>query len=1049
MAEPTTRAAAFVAVLLLLPGLIGCIATGPSRAAPGNPWYLQTVATERQAIYDMAVGDVDPKSPGDELVVTGGGGIVDEYTRDTFQVKPIFVALKTQLGVAVGDVQSAYPGNEVVSVGQDYKVHVVHREASGARVAQTAWESVGSVNGVTIGEFNASHTGKEIAVAGDKALMAILTEDKTQPNGWSVNVMPVQYVPITNMMCYSADVLPEYPGDEVVVGSFSGDVYFAHRWANNMTWNITSIWRDDFAILGVSLGPSLVPSLTGSILYIAGFGGRLTMLNYNGTNWTNTTIFTEKKMNPLYTVVPYDIDPRYPGVELVVSGIASNVHIVRYSSGNWTEETVIDPSGQDRLKQLYDMKLGEFDSSHPGPELMMGGHLQDVLMLEYIEPSFDLVPMPSEQMAVSGHDATFWVSVTAIGYFTGEVALSADPGVTLSPSKARPGDLVKATVHTAPVPSERTITVNVTGRSLDLGTNRTVKLTVDALESTAKGFDLEVSPQVQYTTPGFTTAFVVRPTLINGWFGLLSYSLNTTMSLTSSHFDRTDSDLRDPAVASLTPSGRIGSGAYPVLLTVEGYPVDYKHFFRVTAVVVVVVDASGAKDFSLTSYPQEARGVPGSTLRFDLSLSPLTDFPDKVVLTVDGVPPGSTGSLAAKFVSLPTKVPFEFDLGQRTPESYHVMTFHASGGGKEHSYAVIVSVANASATGDFSLQVLPPTLMARPGGTANFLVRVTGQLAPTLTMVPGGPFQASISFGKDGNPEYRPMVVSIRSDASPGVYKGTVVGRTDWEHNATFTVIVSTEQQEPDLRLVSSDLLVSPGQEWPTFRLDAIVNRDIIVGKDLSYTAFGLTDDPPTYTSHTYNYSRDLSLPLPQLDQGTYLVLFVFYTPDNTYGRTLFGTVTMTSPVALLTMRVQHDAWTPREGASNGLRVTVVNSGVAPASYVTVELLMDGKTIGRQVISSVPAKGESAPVDFRWTADSGDHNITAIIFVYNSTTGGRVLAQPYTADLQIYPWSLKGPAISAALIFLVAAMLAYTVMSRSNTGAARMKRSRAKNDEEE
>jgi hypothetical protein len=1049
MAEAAARAATLVAVLLVLPGLIGGLATGPSRAAPGNPWYVQTVATERQAIYDMAVGDIDPKSPGDELVVTGGGGIVDEYARDTFSVKPIFVALKTQIGVAVGDVQSAYPGNEVVSVGQDYKVHVVHRETNGAWVAQTAWESVGSINGVTIGEFNASHPGKEIAVAGDKALMAILTEDKIQPTGWSVVVMPVQYVPITNMMCYSADVLSEYPGDEVMVGSFSGDVYFAHRWANNMTWNITSIWRDDYAILGVSLGPSLVPSLTGPILYIAGFGGRLTMLNYNGTNWTNTTIFMEKKMNPLYTVVPYDIDPRYPGVELIVSGIASNIHIVRYSGGNWTEETVIDPSGQDRLKQLYDMELGEFDSSHPGPELMMGGHLQDVLMLDYIEPTFDLVAMPSEQMAVSGHDAAFWISVKAIGYFTGDVVLSTDSGVTLSNSKARPGDLVKVTVHTASVPSERTISVNVTGRSLDLGTNRTVMLKVDALEGNAKGFDLEVSPQVQYTTPGFTISFVVRPVLINGWFGLLSYSLNTTMSLTSSHFDRTDSDLRDPAVASLTPSGRIGSGAYPVLLTVEGYPVDYKHFFRVTAVVVVVVNASGAKDFSLASYPQEARGVPGSTLGFDLSLSPISDFPDKVVLTVDGVPPGCTGTLTAQFLSLPTKVPFKLDLGKKTPESYYVMTFHASGGGKEHSYAVIVSVANVSATGDFALQVLPPTLMARPGGTVDFLVRVTGQLAPALTVVPGGPYQATISSGKDGNPEYRPMVVSIRSDAGPGVYKGTLVGRTDWEHNATFTLIISANLQEPDLRLVSSDLLVSPGQEWPTFRLDAVVNRELIVGKALRYTALGLGGDPPTYTSVAYNYSRNLSLPLPQLDKGTYLVLFVFYTPDNTYGKTLFGTVTMTSPVALLTMLVQHEAWTPRVGASNGLQVTVVNSGLSPARYITVEVLMDGKTIGRKVIPSVPAKGESAPVDFRWTADSGDHNITAIIFVDNSTTDGRVLAQPYTADLQIYPWSLKGPAISAALIFLVAAMLAYTVMSRSNAGAARTKRPRAKNDEEE
>jgi len=1048
MAEPSTKAAALIVVLLLLPGLIGSLATGPSRAAPGNPWYLQTVATERQAIYDMAVGDVDPNSPGDELVVTGGGGIVDEYTRDSFQVKPIFVALKTQLGVAVGDVMSEYPGNEVASVGQDYKVHVAHRDGNGAWAAQTVWTSVGSVNGVSIGEFNASHPGKEIAVAGDKALMAIITEDKTQPNGWSVVVMPVQYVPITNMMCYSADILPEYPGDEVVIGSFSGDVFFAHRWANNFTWNITSIWRDDFAILGVSLGPSLIPSLTGPILYIAGFGGRLTMLNYNGTNWTNTTIFTESKMNPLYTVVPYDIDLRYPGIELVVSGIGQNLHIVRYSAGNWTDETVVDPSGQDRLKQLYDMKFVDLDSSHPGPELMMGGHLQDLLMLEYIAPTFDLVPILSEQMAVSGHDAAFWVSVKAIGYFSGDVALTVDAGVTLSKTIARPGDLVMATVHTVPSQTDRTIKVNVTGHSLDLGINRTVKLSVNALASNAKGFTLEVSPTIQYTTPGFLTSFVIKPVPINNWYGPYTYSLNTTMPLASSKIIKGSYDYEDPAVATLASTMSTGSGSYPVLLTVTGNQRDTGQFFMVMSVVTVVVDAGGGKDFSLNSFPQAVRGVPGSTLKYDIVLSPLTDFPDPVLLTVDGIPEGSTGSLAATFVTLPTRVQFRLELGDKTPISYYVMTFHASGGGREHSSAVVIDVDNVSTAGDFAIQVLPPTLMARPGGTANFLVHVTGTLVPSLAMVPSGPFQATISSGQNGNPGFYPMAVSVRPDASSGIYKGTVVGITEWQHNASFTLIISAGLQEPDLSLDPADLLVSPGQEWPTFRLDAVVNRDLIIGKDLRYSALGLGEDVPTYTTHLYNYSRDLSLPLPPLDQGTYLVLFVFYTPNNTYGKTLFGTVTMTQPLALLTMRVQHEAWTPREGAANGLHVTVVNSGLAPAHDVTVEVLMDGKTIGRKVISSVPAKGESAPVDFQWTAESGDHNITVINYVDNSHTGGRIMTQPYTADLQIYPWSLKGPAIAAVLIVLVAAMLAYTVISRSNAQAAKGKRLSSKDEEE-
>jgi hypothetical protein len=521
--------AALIMIMLLLPVLLSNLSVGPAKAAVGNPWFVKTVATERQAIYDMAIGEMDADCPGEEIVVTGGGGIVDEYCSQSFQVKPLFQALQTQQGVAIGDIDSRYKGNEVLSVGMDGKVHVLHKETNGAWIADTIWDSNGQINGVTVGEFNASHPGLELAVALDKARVAIINQDPKVPGGWAIFKLKVQDIVITNMMIYSADIFPEYPGDEILVGSFSGDLFMIHWDSANATWNSTSIWRADYAILGVGFGADVNPDIPGPELYVTQLYGNVTMLYLNGTKWMNQTIYHDKNNYPIYAALPVDVDPRYPGPELITVGISSNLHISHYSAGNWTTEEVQDPTGQDRLKLLYDIKIGELDGTHPGPEIMVGGVQQDLLAVEYTAPAFELVPIMTERTVVSGHTADFWLSVNSVGYFFGQVALTSVAGVTFSKTKASPGDLIKVSVATVASSTDKTQDLNITGTALELSQTKNVTLKVVAKSSTTPGIFVELRPEVQTTSPGFKTTFMAKATLINSWAPTIEYFLDTEL----------------------------------------------------------------------------------------------------------------------------------------------------------------------------------------------------------------------------------------------------------------------------------------------------------------------------------------------------------------------------------------------------------------------------------------------------------------------------------------------------------------------------------------
>jgi hypothetical protein len=1026
------RISALVTIMLLLPALLANISVGPARAAVGNPWYIKTVATERQSIYDMAIGEFDPNCPGMEIVVTGGAGIVNEYCSQTFHVKPLFQALRTQEGVAIGDVDSRYKGNEVLSVGLDGLVHVLHREANGAWVSETVWDSNGLINGVTVGEFNATHPGLEIALAIDNAHFAILNQDPKVPGGWAVFRLTVQQVPITNMMVYSADIIPDYIGDEILLGSFSGDLFMIRWDAPNATWNITSIWRADYAILGVGFGADVVPEIPGPELYVSQLFGNVTMLYLNGTKWMNQTVYHDKTNNPVYMSLPVDVDPRYPGPEVVSVGISPNLHVSRYSDGNWTTEEIVDPTGQDRLKLLYDLDVGELDGTHPGPEMIVGGINQNLVSIEFTEPTFQLVPIIEEQTVVWGQRADFWISVVSIGYFPGQVALTSVPGVTFSKTKASPGDLVKVSVLTSAFTMEAYPSINVTGTALELDQTKTVILYLFGKSSTTPGISLEVLPDVQTTMPGFKATFMVKSTAINSWpHPTIHYSIGTMLPFTTSlTWDQTSQDM---PIATLTmePSSFALNGSYPFIIHCTAWDNTTISWFETDTVATINIDSRGLPDFSVAAAPLASIGVPNSTLRFDLTLNPLDDFTDPVTISVDGVPKGAKGTFAVMLVNPPSKLTYYLELGPSVAPGNSILMFKATGGGWTHTALTQLSIVKASRYGDYGLSISPPVQMVAPGTSAYFLLHVTGNYGPDGLEIraSGAPFSASISAGQGGNPEYELLTVSVRKDAAPGVYKGLVVGTSPWEHNASFMVIVSSGGPDIDLTLELKDILTSPGQDWPTLRLNATTGLSLVTNKTLTYRTLGLGI---LGTSELFNYdlSKDLILPIGNLKAATYLYLLLVQTPDMTYPKVLVGTLTMTAPVALLYINVAEDHWTYQEGDHNTVQVWATNTGKASSGPLDIEVLLDGKSLCRRSVGPVIAGGKSEILNCTVPAVAGEHNITYLIQLQDASLG-RVMSPSMTEHYKVHGFGMTGPLIAILLLLFAVGLLGVAIKMRT------------------
>ncbi len=199
----------------------------------GSSWTLEAITTMNGASWGMDVGDADNDGYRDDIIYASGVTANcrlnwARYNGASWDTSTIWTGDGSTIqNVTIGDCDAATSGNEVVAV--DGNARVMRLRYTGTTWdTMTLWQAAanGSFTAVAIGNFDAQHSGNEIAVGnglgpGSMAIGAVL---EVYGSGGSWQERPV-FTPDTSENCWGlavGDFLSTNPGDEIVKsGSFS------------------------------------------------------------------------------------------------------------------------------------------------------------------------------------------------------------------------------------------------------------------------------------------------------------------------------------------------------------------------------------------------------------------------------------------------------------------------------------------------------------------------------------------------------------------------------------------------------------------------------------------------------------------------------------------------------------------------------------------------------------------------------------------------------------------------------------------------------------
>jgi subtilisin family serine protease len=293
-------------------------------------------------------------------------------------------------------------------------------------------------------------------------------------------------------------------------------------------------------------------------------------------------------------------------------------------------------------------------------------------------PDFSLTATPASRTTSAGGSATYTVSTSAVGGFSGDVALS------LSGSGSASGSFAPAAIAGGSGASELTVTtaasiapgkypLTITATSGSLTHSAVVTLIVP-------DFSLAASPATRSTTPGTAATYTVSVGAVNGFTGSVALSLS---GLTQGTWSFAPASVSNAGTSQLTVTPT-AAGTYT--LTVTGTSGSIVH----TAKVTLVVAAPG--DFGLTATPASATVVAGQNAAYTVAVSSSGGFAGSVSLSVSGLPSQASASFAPNPLAAPGSSTLTVRTSRLTTRGTFTLTITGRGGSLSHATTVTLAV---------------------------------------------------------------------------------------------------------------------------------------------------------------------------------------------------------------------------------------------------------------------------------------------------------------------------------------------------------------------
>lgn len=299
-------------------------------------------------------------------------------------------------GCAVGDVDERHAGAEIVAVDVDGRVYVAHRDASGAWHDEVAVQLTGEAIQCAIGDVLPAHDGLEIVTVGK------LEGDEDSPGPGAVHVVHrsgegwvARRVFDDDALVHAIDIVPGDDGDAVLVAGYTDIAYLLRADGDAMTSEaLADVGGDAKAALWIDDDRMAVGCATGALV----------LLERDGDAWTTRTIHQapssqarlargpdgsvlacrndgalalvttdgdvatlHRESGRLRGAVAADLEPEREGLELATTGYSGNITLLRRGDDGWQTETI--PADDDRLHHLA---VGEVDGL--GPVLVACGY---------------------------------------------------------------------------------------------------------------------------------------------------------------------------------------------------------------------------------------------------------------------------------------------------------------------------------------------------------------------------------------------------------------------------------------------------------------------------------------------------------------------------------------------------------------------------------------------------------------------------------------------------------------------------------------------------
>ncbi len=428
-------------------------------------FFDQRIYQENDLVYRSAAADLIPGREGNELATCSRNGkvVVTYGSRLSWKSEVAHISIiqgtpgeRAQVySMDAGDVIPEHEGDELLAVDEDFSVNLIsYTEASGWKT-EIIWRDYDWLYEVDIGELTGTPDQKEIVVVGEFKRATILERDG---QGWEATTIARDSEIIE--ACWISDILPERPGNEVLLGGGRGTLMVSYRESGE--WKVKDIMNfGDRNQISDLLMADIDPNIPGEEIYASTFDGNVRQVIRNGENWTQKVIHSEGRI--IYGMETGEIAGHNV---LTIGTYAYRTGIIWYDEGFnfkplYSEEYLIMGTG------IFDI-----DPAYEGSEILSLSYLGRVVMIYGDSPGAEII-LPFHRTAVApGETARIPFIIESRGGYDGDVQLSLENDIS---------DAFDVQLGSPTTSSDSITFVEITGKQD--GTTTTGKFTIIAKTS--------------------------------------------------------------------------------------------------------------------------------------------------------------------------------------------------------------------------------------------------------------------------------------------------------------------------------------------------------------------------------------------------------------------------------------------------------------------------------------------------------------------------------------------------------------------------------------